>query len=195
MSGISIPPSLVSVSDRLIPRYNITPENSDDPQFTSALGTPVYSTLEFLKDNSGTSLDNSLGVGAQSTSDTLLRLDTVLFVVTGTKNVIKTPIVGRNGTVKEYISMGDYQINCKGSIVSSELNVYPRNEVSLLIQILTLAKPISIACEFLGLFGIDNIIIDPEFSISEKLGSRNEVLFEFNAISDFPDQFELSISS
>ena len=189
----------VPLAYRLIPHYSIEPEDSDTAQFTSDLGTPVYSTLEFLK-VSGTSLDNSLGVGGQAPSEIFLRIDTVLITVTGSKNIIKTPIVGRRGTVKEYISMGDYQINVKGAIFpdqtkTSNANVYPRDRVDLLIQLLTLPKPLPIACDFLGQFDINFLIVDPEFTISEKVGSRNEVPFEFNAISDFPDDFELSISS
>lgn len=200
MADFDIPSRVVPATYRLVPHYNIDSENSDDAPFKSALGTPVYSCLEFVKDNNGTSLDNSLGVGEQITSETLLRIDTVLITVTGTKNIIKTPIVGRRGTVKEYISQGDYQINFRGSIlpdqsISSQANVFPRDKVNLFIELLTLSKPLKVACDFLGLFGIDFIIVDPDFTIHEKEGSRNEVPFEFNAISDFPDDFELSLSS
>lgn len=194
MPDFDIPSRVVPLVNRILPRYNIVPEPSDDNQYVSYLGTPVHSNLEFLK-TSGTSLDNSLNVGAQNgNSEVLLTIDTVLFTVTGTKNVIKTAIQGRKGTVKEYISQGDYIINVKGAIVSPYLNVFPEQEVRLLIELLELEKPIPVASKFLDLFGISNIVVDPEFVISEKLGSRNEVPFEFNAVSDNPDEFELSIS-
>jgi hypothetical protein len=195
---------LQGASNVAIPHYIIQPEPSDDRNFTSKLGTPVYSNLEFLE-VSGTSLDNSQGVGVQGSSQenlardgqdlkVFLRVDTVLFTVVGTKNVIKTAIQGRKGTIKEYISQGDYQINVKGAIVSEFPNVYPEQDVRLLIELLELPKPIPIASKFLDMFAIFNVVIDPEFTISEKLGSRNEVPFEFNCISDSPDDFELSIS-
>lgn len=195
MIPFDIPSRVVPLAYRLIPHYHIDPEPSDENEFVSVLGTPVYSNLEFMK-VSGTSLDNSIGVGLQNgNSDVFIKIDTVLFTVTGSKNIIKTPIVGRRGTVKEYVSMGDYQINVKGAIVSPYLNVYPEDEVRLLIELLELPKAIPIASKFLDMFNITSFVVDPEFTISEKLGSRNEVPFEFNAVSDFPDDFELSISS
>lgn len=191
-------------------RNPLEQEPSDEPQSRSMLGTPVYSNLMFLK-TSGTSLDNSLDINGQSANgDVILKIDTVLFTVVGTKNVIKTPIAGRTqtstnsdgtkkkslgGTVKEYVSMGDYQINVKGSIISQFPNQYPEDEVRLFIELLELPKALPIVSKFLDLFGITSFVIDPEYTISEKMGSRNEVPFEFNAVSDFPDDFELSISS
>lgn len=170
-------------------------EQSDDPQDYSYLGTPVYSNLQFLK-VSGTSFDNSLNVGAQvnNNSEVMLRIDTVLLDVTRTRNIKKTDIQGRDGSIKEYISNGDYVINVKGAIVSDFPNLYPEQEVKLLSELLSLNKAIPVASKFLDMFGISNLVVDPEWSISERLGSRNEVPFEFNAISDFPDDFELSIS-
>lgn len=195
MADFDIPSRVVPLTYRLVPHYNIDPEPFDENEFVSQLGTYVYSNLEFLK-VSGTSLDNSLGVGEQKgNSDVFLRIDTVLFNVTGSKNIIKTPIVGRRGTVKEYISMGDYQITAEGAIVSQYPNVFPQDEVRLLVELLELGKALPVASKFLDLFGITSIVVDPDFQISEKMGSRNEVPFRFNAISDFPDDFELSLSS
>lgn len=180
------------VLNRIIPWYgDIQAEPFDEANFTSYLGTPVWSPLEFLK-VSGTSLDNSRDVGAQNgNSQTLLRVDTVLITVTQTRNIVKTPIQGRNGTVKEYISEGDYEINVKGVIISPYPMVYPREEVQLLIELLSLNKQIPVANDFLQLFSIDSIVIETK-DIAQKLGSRNEVPFEFNAVSDFAEEILLS---
>jgi len=174
-----------------IPYGEIQAEPADQAQFESYLGTPVWTPLEFLK-TSGTSLDNSLGVGrSNGNSDTLLRIDTVLIVVNQTKNIIKTPIQGRNGTVKEYISMGDFEINIKGAIVSPYPLVYPKEDVSLFVELMNLPKPIPIASEFLRLFEIDVLVVE-NYSVAEKLGSRNEVPFEITAISDKADEVILT---
>src|SRR6188768_455318 len=135
MKDILIPnrPELIN---RLIPRYDITPEPTDDQIAQSYLGTPVYSNLEFLK-VSGTSRDNSLDVNGQDNgAEVMLRVDTVIIEVMQTKNIVITPIQGQvtggqneNGklkifsTVKEYISGGDYMINISGMIVSQYPNV------------------------------------------------------------------------
>lgn len=180
------------IINRLIPRYNnITPEESDGAIGISYLGTHVYSNLEFLK-ISGTSLDSAKSIGSSDgNSEVMLRVDTVLMAVTQTKIIIRTEIQGRKGTVKEYISDGDYMINIRGAIMSEFPNVYPREQIELLIELLTLSKAIPVASGFLDLFSITDIVVE-NFSVAEKMGSRNEVPFEINALSDEPIEFALN---
>lgn len=180
------------ILNRIIPWYgDIQPEPADEADFMSYLGTPVWSPLEFLR-VSGTSLDNSLNVGAQNgNSETFLRIDTVLMTVNQPRNIIKTPIQGRNGTVKEYISDGDFEINIKGVIISPYPMQYPKDDVQLFIELMGLPKQIPVASQFLQLFSVDSIVIE-SYNIAEKLGSRNEVPFEINAISDFAEEILLT---
>jgi len=192
------------IANRLIQRYNIDPEPSDEQIYQSQLGTPIYSTLEFRR-VSGTSKDNSQGVnGVNGGNDIMLRIDTALMVVTQTKNIVITPIQGQQvglqgttgrkriySTVKEYISGGDYMINIRGAIISPYSNVYPSDEVSLFTELMNLPTPLPIACNFLDLFSISDIVID-NFSVFEKMGSRNEVPFEINALSDEGVEFKLN---
>jgi len=182
------------VANRILSRYTVDTEQSDEATAISNLGTPIYSNLEFLK-TSGTSADNSIAVGEQrGNSQVLLRIDTVLMVVTQTKEIVRTAIQGRNGTVKEYISEGDYMINIQGAIMSDIPNVYPREDVELFIEICSLKKSIPIASMFLDMFSIQNIVVG-DFSIAEKIGSRNEVPFQINALSDYPIEFKLNATS
>jgi|ADGO01.1.fsa_nt_gi hypothetical protein len=194
----NIPSRGLPLTNRLVDRYNITPEDKDETKYQSYLGTPVYSPLEFLR-TSGTSLDNSLNVGGSiGDNDVLLRVDTVLITVNQVKNIVKTPIAGRNGTVKEYISDGDFIIDIRGAIVSEYPLVFPRFQVDLLIELLSLQKQIPVACEFLSFFGIDKetpgvaSIVVESYTVSQKLGSRNEVPFEIQAISDLPEEIVLN---
>lgn len=189
MAGFIIPP-IVAITDKLVKRYPFQAENSDSPIGTSYLGTPVYARLEFSKDG----IENQ--VGSPSTLDGRegarnLILETVLITVVQSKNIIKTPIQGRNGTIKEYIGEGDYMLRINGSIVSPEALVYPREDVNLLIRYCKVNQEFGVICDFLSLFGIENIVIE-DYTISEKLGSRNEVPFEIVAISDLPIEFELN---
>ena len=203
MKDILIPnrPELIN---RLIPRYDITPEPTDDQIAQSYLGTPVYSNLEFLK-VSGTSRDNSIDVNGQDNgAEVMLRVDTVIIEVMQTKNIVITPIQGQvtggqneNGklkifsTVKEYISGGDYMINISGMIVSQYPNVFPHEEVVLLQELLNLPKAIPVASKFFDLFSISNIVVE-SFTVAEKMGSRNEVPFQIQALSDEPIEFTLN---
>lgn len=189
-----IPPSpVVAITDRLVPRYQFTADHDPDPtNYRSYLGTPVYSPLEFLK-TSGTSLDNSLGVGeARGNSKVFLRVDTVLFVVNRPKNIVKTPIAGRDNEVFEYISAGNFMIDIRGMIVGQYPNIFPRDEVRLLNELLSLPKTIPIACDFLSdIFGIDSIVVET-YTIAQKIGSRNEVPFEIQAWSDLAEEITLN---
>lgn len=182
------------VANRILSRYTIDEEQSDEANFVSVLGTPVYSNLEFLK-TSGTSADNSQAVGEQrGNSQTLLRIDSCVMVVTQTKEIVRTAIQGRNGTVKEYISDGDFMVNIRGAIMSDFPNVYPREDVELFIEIMGLKKSIPIASMFLDMFSIQEMVVE-NYLIAEKLGSRNEVPFEINALSDYPIEFKLNATS
>lgn len=186
-----IPSRVLPLANRLLPRYVYTPDPSDESSYVSYLGTPVWSPLEFLK-TSGTSLDNSRGVGeANGNSEVFLRVDTTLITVSQPKIIVKTPIAGRNGTVKEYISDDDFMIEIAGAIVSPYPNVFPREEVSLLLELLSLPKQIPIACEFLQLFGIDSIVVEDK-RVSQRMGSRNEVPFSIYAISDLAEEIILN---
>ena len=204
---INIVDRIPETVNRIIQRYSITPEDEDGPTAYSFLGTPVYSNLEFLK-VSGTSRDNSQGINGQDgQKDVMLRIDTVLFVVTHTKNIIITPIQGQQNivknpndptqskpifsTVKEYISGGDYMITINGAIMSEHPNLYPKSDVSLFIELMNLPKSLPIASNFLNLFSVGNIVVE-HFEIAEKVGTRNEVPFIINCLSDYPIQFKLN---
>lgn len=184
---------IVPATNRLVPRYAGPPEPSDSPlpEYLSMLGTFVYSSFQFLR-TSGTSFDNSLNVGeVKKDSGVFLTIDTVLISVSQSKNIAKTPILGRNGTIKEYISEGDYYIDIRGMIVTEHPLQYPREQVSLLNELLSLPKAIPVASDFLNIFGIDTIAVE-YFMISEKLGSRNEVPFEIQAVSDYAEEITLN---
>lgn len=176
-NDFKLPVPLPSVNDLIqVRRYFFNPDPEDNPIAVSYLGTPVYSNLVFLP--------------TSDISDRL-RIDTVLMEVDQTKNIVKTDIQGRNGTVKEYISDGDYMVTIRGVIVSPYPNVFPREDIDLLIKYCQVTEQLPVSSFFLDLFGITDIVID-RYKISEKLGSRNEVPFEIMALSDYPIEFQLN---
>ena len=187
-NGFFIPPQLPALNSDFFPRYFFTPDPEDEPIATSYLGTPVYSNLIFSSEG--------VDVGSPTTVDPNagkqdLRIDTVLMIVQQTKNIVKTPIQGRNGTVKEYISDGDYMVTIMGAIVSPYPLVYPREDVDLLLRYLKLNTQIPVISFFLDLFGIDSVVIE-DYEFPEKMGSRNEQPFKILASSDRPLEFQLN---
>lgn len=161
---------------------DVTPDLKDR---TSYLGTPVYSNLEIKPFNYET-LE-----GEQISILNGVIIDTVLISISQTKNIVTTSIQGRNGTVKEYISDGDYQISIEGKIVS-KTNNYPESEVAELIQICKAPISIpadSIVSEYLSFFGIHSFVIE-SFDFPQNEGVRNEQEFSISALSDDPIELQ-----
>lgn len=148
-------------------------EESDAPIATSYLGTPVYSNLIIA------GVKNTRG----ATQD--LVFDTVMIEVNQEKNIVRTPIQGRKGTVKEYISMGDYNVTINGMIVSEFSNVLPKDQIENLRELLELPESLEVSSEFLQLFSIHNIVV-LGFEIGQMMGYRNQVPFQIRAIDDEP---------
>lgn len=170
-------------ANQSIPRYVILPEAINDPAIaTSYLGSPVYDQL-ILK-------VPALNPGLITTD---LIMQTILLEVNQERLIQKTSIQGRNGTVKEYISDGDYMISIRGAMVSPYSNHFPFSDITDLVRFCKIQDSIAIASKFLGYFGINSIVIE-KYRIAEKMGSRNEVPFEIQAVSDYPIEFLLKTS-
>lgn len=155
----------------------------------SYLGTPVWNTLEIPAQRVQT-LD-----GVRPFEG--IRIDTVLMQVTESKNIITTALQGVDGTVKEYISKGDYQIQMSGILVgeSSESNkkftVGKGSEDSIdselykLIQICDAPATIEVISDFLQLFEIKNIVIQ-SVTYQQQEGRKKQIAFDISALSDNP---------
>ncbi len=120
--------------------------------------------------------------------DKKLEIDFVLMTVSMTKNIIKTSIQGMNGTVKEYISDGDYAINIKGAIINDKnSNEYPEDDVLTLIEICKKQKNIRVVSKFLENFDITDIVIE-NYKLEAKEATNNIQFFDINAVSDTPQE-------
>ena len=138
-----------------------------DANLTSYLGTPIFADFRFEKND--------------------LWLETVLLDVSQTKNIVTTAITGRNGTIKEYISDGDYVINIKGAI-TTQGNAYPMSDVRGLLEILRKKETLQIVSDYLRIFDIYQIVVT-DYKFSQVEGFQNTQFFEINAISDTPEVF------
>jgi hypothetical protein len=121
-----------------------------------------------------------------------ITLDTTVITVNQTKNIVKTAISGRNGTIKEYINDGDYEVQISGILSSGINNVEPKEDIETLIGICQAMASISVgeSNDFLGRLGITELVITG-YSFPQKEGFRDNFFFQINAISNKP--FELRI--
>ena len=167
----------------------VTPEQNDlvfdgkdATEFVSQLGNPVFTNLVFDARNYVVKGETIVFDG--------IRIDTVLMTVNQTKNIVKTPVAGRNGTVKEYISDGDFSISVNGQIVSENAMTFPKQKVNELIKILNIPTAISLTSEFLNYFDISSVVVD-SFSFPQQQGTRNVQPFSLTLSSDTPVEIQL----
>ena len=157
----------------------------DEASQRSYLGTAVFSNLIIEPDPERGELGTFTDINGNDQTFQGIRIDTVLFNVSMTKNIIKTAVQGFNGTVKEYTSDGDFEIEIFGSIVSPSPDVYPKEDVKRLLEILSIPEPLEITSEFLNYLGINNIVVE-SYDINQKQGFRNVQPFSIRALSDKP---------
>lgn len=141
---------------------------ADDEEVLSYLGTPVFTELTLFE-----------------SEELNLQLQTVLLEVSQEKNIITTSVQGRNGTVKEYISDGDFRVIIRGALVGQDPYLYPEDQVRRLKDLCKLQKSIEVTSPLLQLFEIYNLVIQ-SYNFPQKEGFQNVQLFELSTLSDAP---------
>lgn len=116
-----------------IDRKRVAREQEDEEMYGAKgnlLGAPVFDAVVFKKPNGDATL-SSQNNGGQITDEDLT-LPIALITITQEKNIVKTAIQGRNGTIKEYVSDGDFSVNIKDVIVGVDSNKPPVAELKKL---------------------------------------------------------------
>lgn len=153
----------------------------------SNFGSPIFSNLIF---KARAYKDNDLKDVTTFENDVIL--DCVLFDVAQTKTIITTPIQGFNGTIKEFISDGDYTIAIKGIINSTKNGVYPLTQAKNLFEALKSPIELEVTSWYLNeIFGITHVVVT-DFQYNQVQGSQSMVSYEIQAISDRPIELFLN---
>jgi hypothetical protein len=152
-------------------------EKQDEPIGVSKqLGTPIYSSLIF---NKGKVLDQN-GVEIDFWQD--FEIQDCLITVTQSKKIVVTEIQGRDGTVKEYIGMGDFMINIVGRL-NGKYNVNPKEDTKILNKILSSGAPLAVSNWYLQNLDINDIVVQ-DFEFPQIEGRYSTQYFTINAMSD-----------
>lgn len=142
----------------------------------SALGTPVFSDLQF-------SPADVFGTGDLFDH---IPIDCVLFTVNQEKKIVETDVAGRSGSIKEYIGEADFEINIKGVIASNRPGVEPIEQRENLVAFLRYQQSIGINSAFLNdVFGIFELVV-MNYNMPQKEGEISQQHFEINCKSDKP---------
>lgn len=142
------------------------------------LGLPVWDTVTLIAEPYTT--DDGLVI----TTPTGLNLEIALIEISNDRNIVKTKIAGANGTIKEYMSDGDFNINIKGSLVSKYSNMPPIDELNTLNIIIKHPEALTVRSNFLDYFDIQKLVIEKPV-VKQREGMRNVVDFELQCVSDY----------
>ena len=170
--------------------FQITQTRTENYDVVSMLGTPVYDQVQI---QGGNFFELEDVTGSNPIAYEGIVMQNILVDVSMNKTIVKTPIQGLDGTIKEYVSKGDYLINMTGNVIGiTEGNttksigqVHPRIDTERLIQICDVPQNITVTSGFLQLFGINEVLII-SYKFAEKEGSRNMQPFQITALSDKP---------
>lgn len=118
-------------------------------------------------------------------------LETAIGSISQERNIITTPIAGRNGTVKEYISDGDFVISVTGKIVDNG-NKFPDDQVTDIANIFKVPNELVIVNSFLFNFDIKNVVIK-SYKIEQIEGAENLYNISIEMLSDDAIEVKLGI--
>lgn len=139
----------------------------------SFLGTPIYEQITFqIPESAGSFRAYTLP-------------DWPLIDVSAAKNIIKTPLKGRNGTVKEYINIDDYQVTIRGILINYDSEAYPEDLVNELHQLFVINAEMQVITPLLNLLDVHNLVIT-DLKLPEVEGYNNIQPYIIQAISDEP---------
>jgi hypothetical protein len=167
----------------------VVPEGRDLALETSYLGTDIFSTLIFKKTKIERQADRDATLYEELPQ---IELESVILNVSKNKKVVVTEVQGRAGSVKEYISDGDYKITCRGVINTEQRSVAPVDKAEELGLMLSIGQSLEVAGGFLEIFNIHTVVV-MDFGIDEMLGYRNQYSVKITMQSDTP--IELSLVS
>ncbi len=119
-----------------------------------------------------------------------VNLYTALISVSQAKMIVKTDIQGRDGKVKEFIGLDDYNISIDGTITGAN-GVTPINEILDLKAMLDAPIPISIVCPFLNQLGIHEVIIEA-YTLPQESGGISYQTYNISASSHTPTILRIS---
>ena len=116
------------------------------------------------------------------------------------KNIVTTTLQGRNGTIKEYISDGDYNISVDAGISTYTLDykedfdiAYPIDAVAELKKFLSIPEALEVQSDFLEIFGIKSAVVK-SFGLQQETHSNRQSI-NIQMLSDEPYEIKIKEDS
>jgi len=159
---------------------------------TSMLGTPIMSNITLIAPAYNSDEQREEGAFETESGGYIDRidLDHVMVSVKQQKMIVKTQVEGMDGTIKEYVSLGDYEITIDGALVNMEDNASSPDEIeSDLVRFLNYNDSIEVVGKAISAYGIRSVVVI-DYVRSEKRGYINEVPFRIRLLSDTPEEIK-----
>ncbi len=111
------------------------------------------------------------------------------------KEVVRTPLVGRNSTVKEIITNGDWSIDIQGVIFNydnaNKYREFPKEKIRELRQAIEVTDSLTVISPYLNdVFNIHKMVVNSA-TIEQIDNSSNSVRFNIQAFSDVDFEIKL----
>ncbi|MCK0206220.1 DUF6046 domain-containing protein [Ornithobacterium rhinotracheale] len=119
----------------------------------------------------------------------------IIITLSQERNIVTTSLQGRDGTIKEYISDGDYAITLDAAILPTNAvpqdeestfaiaeNRYPDEELKKLHRLLLEKKALEVQSDFLTLFDINSAVVK-SYSLQQETHSNRQSL-QIQMLSD-----------
>ena len=169
--------------------YDYLPNEAEhfDPTkaYGATLNKPTYGILEL-----GTT-DASVTTGNQYTANDgkTRNFYNIVFPIAiidarQSKNIVKTKITGRDGSIKEYIGMNDWAITIK-SVVDMPADQAPLYFLQSFLQMLIAGVSIPVKNYYLNALGISNIVIE-DVDLGQAEGGYSSQPITITCVSDVP---------
>lgn len=133
-----------------------------------------------------------LWIGINDNPDWMLPVEP-LISISGSNIIVKRNVAKSKyrGTIKERWTEDDFSIAIQGSFVSSDLDVYPEQDVERLMYYVNQKEPLAVKNELLSMLNINHIVIE-SYSLPFSKG-ENVQNYTINALSD--DTYNLFIET
>ncbi len=126
-------------------------------------------------------------------------LNDCVMTVNQERNIVETNLQGRDGSVKQYISDGDYTIAVQAAIDNDSalatkqkfktLDGYPMSEMKFFMLLLRAKQAIEVTSDWLDLFGVRSVVIK-NYNFEQETYSNRQT-FTMQMLSDEPFEIKL----
>lgn len=107
-----------------------------------------------------------------------------LISITGRKNIIETSLVGRQGSVKELISLEDYQISITGAVFG-ENQVWPEEQLDAINELYNINEAIELKCALTDVFLSENDkVVIQELNLPQAGQTEHVQVVEIKCVTD-----------